>query len=128
MGSGNFALFYDYSIPSSCQWSLLTIHLLLQSYEAARCTDASQYAQPPHHKAIALASYGFKVFALYKSSFDKVFLLDADNMPFIAPDRLFTEDSFLENGNMFWRDYTQREGLFVVQPEGEQSQMPDQQS
>ena len=94
---------------------------MVQSYEATSLTDASQFPHPAHHKASEAASYGFKVWSLYKSSFDRVLLLDADNMPFIAPERLLADESFREKGNMFWRDYTQREGWFVVQPEGEEA-------
>ena len=90
----------------------------MQSFEGIRCTDASRFPVPAHHKASELASFGFKVFAMYISTFRRALYLDSDNMPFILPEKLLADESFQRTGNLFWRDYYQREGWFVVQAEG----------
>ena len=91
-----------------------------QGYPGVRCTDASLFSQPLLHRNVSISGYGFKVFALYMSSFDKVLLLDSDNVPLLEPAQLLAEHSFQRLGNLFWRDYFQRSGWNVPPPEGVQ--------
>jgi FkbM family methyltransferase len=49
--------------------------------------------------------YELKSYALLHSSFKEVLLLDADNVPLVNPERLFTTPEFKETGAIFWPDY-----------------------
>ncbi|KAG7666165.1 MNN2 [[Candida] subhashii] len=54
------------------------------------------------------ASYQFKAVALAMSSFQHTLLLDSDNVPVQAPDRLFESKVYKANGMVLWPDYWQR--------------------
>ena len=73
-----------------------------------------------HRKVEALTGYVLKVFALYVSSFAKVLMMDADNLPLIDPQQLMIEVPWQHAGNLFWPDYfKQASGGPVLNPEGE---------
>ncbi|KAK9821051.1 hypothetical protein WJX74_006283 [Apatococcus lobatus] len=90
---------------------------IIEGYPGVRCTDASLFSPPVLHRNISISGYGFKVFALYMSSFEKVLMLDSDNLPLVEPGQLLAEQSFQKLGNLFWRDYFQRSGWNVPPPE-----------
>ena len=77
--------------------------MLLQALQNVTCLDARQVAHPKHHPSVKLKGIGFefKAFVLaYVTSFDKVLLLDSDNLPLKNPDSLFTSGSE-DHGNVF---------------------------
>jgi len=49
-----------------------------------------------------------KAFALLHSAFREVLLLDADNVPLVAPAFLFETKQFADTGAIFWPDYDPR--------------------
>ena len=92
----------------------------MQGHKDVRCIDATSVPQPAgHHKVDALTGYVLKVFALYVSSFPKVLMMDADNLPLIDPQQLMIEVPWQHAGNLFWPDYFRSaEGGPALNPEG----------
>ncbi|ODV96325.1 hypothetical protein PACTADRAFT_49688 [Pachysolen tannophilus NRRL Y-2460] len=52
--------------------------------------------------------YQYKSLAIITSSFEKVLLLDSDNVPIHAPDYLFDVEPFASNGLIVWPDFWKR--------------------
>lgn len=67
--------------------------------------DGSVIPQPLHHRLGRLDQYVFKVWAFYNAPFQKILLLDSDNIVLRNPDDLFAAPPFLRHGNLFWPDY-----------------------
>ncbi|RLV90687.1 Alpha-12-mannosyltransferase MNN22 [Spathaspora sp. JA1] len=55
-----------------------------------------------------IGSYQFKAAGLAVSSFQHTLLLDSDNNPVVAPDRLFEAKVYKANGMILWPDYWPR--------------------
>lgn len=55
-----------------------------------------------------IVSYQYKAVALAISSFQHTLLLDSDNSPVQAPDRLFESKVYKKNGMVLWPDYWKR--------------------
>ncbi len=72
---------------------------------------ADQQSRPSMHWSsgseqgeVELGGFELKSFALLNCAFREVVLLDADNVPLIDPEDLFTQPAFRESGAMFWPD------------------------
>jgi alpha 1,2-mannosyltransferase len=50
------------------------------------------------------AGYSFKVMSIFKSRFQEVMWIDADNVPIRNPEFLFQDVEYLSKGSLFWRD------------------------
>lgn len=70
------------------------------------CINAEDVPYPEHHRTSDLKGFALKAFALvYVTTFRRVLLLDADNMPLVDPGPLFQDPAFRSAGNLFWPDY-----------------------
>lgn len=54
--------------------------------------------------------YQLKISAILFSSFEQILFLDADNVPVVNPDVIFTSKSFTETGVVMWPDYWKHTG------------------
>ena len=94
----------------------------MQSYKDVRCIDATKFSLPVHHRTRpSIEGFVFKIYALYVSSFDKVLMMDPDNMPLLSPQLLVGDPGWVGAGNQFWPDFFAREGWTVVAPQGNSS-------
>jgi len=66
------------------------------------CIDASRKEVA---SGVALNGWSLKSFALLRSRFERVLLLDADNTTVSDPTYLFDSRQFVETGAAFWPDY-----------------------
>ena len=96
------------------------VGLDLQQYTNVKCIDASLIPQPAGHRKVEnLEGWVFKVFALYVTSFTKVLMMDADNIPLVDPQQLMVEVPWQHAGNLFWPDYFKEDsGGPALNPEG----------
>lgn len=67
------------------------------------CVDAHTLAEV--HPVTHLAGWELKVYALLYCSFEEVILLDADNVPLIDPEEIFSWPEFIDTGAVFWPDF-----------------------
>lgn len=67
------------------------------------CVDALKVRS--RHPARILRGWELKSYALLRSSFREVLLLDADNVPIVDPEFLFETQEFRSTGAIFWPDY-----------------------
>lgn len=68
------------------------------------CVDAFKLRQV--HPVGHLGGWELKVYSLLYCSFEEVILLDADNVPLIDPEEIFSWPEFIKNGAVFWPDFT----------------------
>ncbi|KAL8922732.1 MAG: hypothetical protein Q9208_005045 [Pyrenodesmia sp. 3 TL-2023] len=54
--------------------------------------------------------YQLKISAILFSSFEQILFLDADNVPVVNPDVIFTSTSFTDTGVVMWPDYWKHTG------------------
>lgn len=54
--------------------------------------------------------YQLKISAILFSSFEQILFLDADNVPVVNPDVIFTSKSFTDTGVVMWPDYWKHTG------------------
>ncbi|KAL8962826.1 MAG: hypothetical protein Q9193_000830 [Seirophora villosa] len=54
--------------------------------------------------------YQLKISAILFSSFEQILFLDADNVPIVNPDVIFTSKSFIDTGVVMWPDYWKHTG------------------
>lgn len=54
--------------------------------------------------------YQLKISAILFSSFEQILFLDADNLPVVNPDVIFTSNSFTDTGVVMWPDYWKHSG------------------
>lgn len=54
--------------------------------------------------------YQLKISAILFSSFERILFLDADNVPVVNPDVIFTSKSFTDTGVVMWPDYWKHTG------------------
>jgi hypothetical protein len=55
-------------------------------------------------QAVELGGFELKSFALLNCAFREVVLMDADNVPLIDPEELFSQPAYVESGAVFWPD------------------------
>ncbi|HEX7378836.1 MAG TPA: glycosyltransferase, partial [Pirellulales bacterium] len=75
----------------------------------AECIDASRVARTLARPPRILNGWELKPFAILHSSFREVLLLDADNVPVIDPEFLFSTPEYGEYGTIFWPDFHRME-------------------
>jgi hypothetical protein len=68
------------------------------------CVDATRMRRK--FPARILHGWELKPYALLHSPYREVLLLDADNVPLVNPEYLFTTPEFLATGAVFWPDFT----------------------
>ncbi|KAK9833485.1 hypothetical protein WJX84_008284 [Apatococcus fuscideae] len=79
---------------------------LEKRFKGVTCINAQEVPYPEHHRTSERKGFALKAFALaYATTFRKVLLLDADNMPLVDPGPLFLDPAFRDAGNLFWPDY-----------------------
>ncbi|HTL15689.1 MAG TPA: glycosyltransferase family 9 protein, partial [Patescibacteria group bacterium] len=61
-----------------------------------------------------LNGWELKPYAILRSRFREVLLLDADNMPVLNPEFLFECDAYRRTGALFWPDYSQFKKTQVI--------------
>lgn len=83
--------------PQLCEEILLKLN--------AKCVKL--YEMLPN-KDFKLSGYQYKSISLLASSFEKVLLLDSDNMAVMNPDKLFSSKLFNDNGLILWPDFWRR--------------------
>lgn len=66
------------------------------------CVDAREVAR--QYPARRLGGWELKAFALLRSPFEEVMLLDADNLPLRNPEFLFETPQYEKTGALFWPD------------------------
>lgn len=69
------------------------------------CVNATDLAQTLAHPPRILHGWELKAFALLHCPFEQVLLLDADSMPVVNPEFLFSSPEFEATGAVFWPDY-----------------------
>ncbi|ODV63329.1 alpha-mannosyltransferase, partial [Ascoidea rubescens DSM 1968] len=86
------------------------IELCTQIFPAynARCIYLPEVLGQKVTKSFQFKGYQYKILAILASSFEKILLLDADNIPVINPDYLFKTDPFISNGLVTWPDFWRR--------------------
>jgi ADP-heptose:LPS heptosyltransferase len=67
------------------------------------CVDALQIRK--NYPARILRGWELKAYAILRSRFREVLLLDADNVPVVDPEFLFETPQFRTTGAIFWPDY-----------------------
>jgi hypothetical protein len=70
---------------------------------AVQCVDAMQMRKG--HPMRILGGWELKSYAILHSPYREVLLMDADNVPVVNPDFLFSTPEFLVTGALFWPDY-----------------------
>src|SRR6185312_1408977 len=78
-------------------WPLLSERL------AVRCVDAFQV--PGARDFARLGGWECKIHAIVSCPFEKVLLIDADNVPLLDPSFILESDPFLNYGQIFWPDF-----------------------
>ncbi|HEY8750123.1 MAG TPA: hypothetical protein VIM11_19215 [Tepidisphaeraceae bacterium] len=68
-----------------------------------RCVNAA--AVRKRHPARILKGWELKPYAILHSRFEEVLFLDADNVPVLNPESLFTSKEYKEHGAIFWPCY-----------------------
>jgi hypothetical protein len=68
-----------------------------------RCVDASEMRLK--HPTRILSGWSLKPYSMLHSRFREVLFLDADNVPVVNPEALFSNESFQATGAVFWPDY-----------------------
>lgn len=59
-----------------------------------------------HHRDVKITGFAAKVHALcYVARHREVLLLDADSMPLLHPDTLFSSPQYVAHGSLFWPDF-----------------------
>ena len=66
---------------------------------------AADFSDAEGLEAEALKGFAMKPFALLRSRFDEVLLLDADSSPLVDPEVLFRTPQYLHYGSTFWLDF-----------------------
>lgn len=82
----------------------VTRQTLTQEFAPLQWLDLEQQQYPAHHFRGAMDRYEPKIYALYHSRFQKVLMLDADNLPVRDPGYLFDSPHALQHGAMLWLD------------------------
>jgi hypothetical protein len=72
------------------------------TFEGVACVDATGIAR--EQPARRLGGWEAKSFALLHSPFERVLLLDADNVPLVDPTELFAHPELRRTGALFWPD------------------------
>lgn len=51
-----------------------------------------------------VTSWAIKPFSIFRSKFEEILWIDADNVPLRDPSFLFNDEEYIEKGSLFWRD------------------------
>ncbi|HEV8325050.1 MAG TPA: hypothetical protein VG389_25775 [Myxococcota bacterium] len=76
----------------------------LAEERGASCVDA--HAVRAEHPVRRLGGWELKAYAILRTGFRHVLLLDADNVPLVDPTFLFRGRQYAETGAIFWPDFT----------------------
>lgn len=69
------------------------------------CVNSTTLVQTLAHPPRILRGWELKAFALLHCPFEQVLLLDADSMPVVNPEFLFSSPQFEATGALFWPDF-----------------------
>ncbi|VEU24066.1 DEKNAAC105221 [Brettanomyces naardenensis] len=94
-------------IPSEDEYEEYLCEELLPSLNA-KCVILTRRLPFLKKFTSILGGYQYKSLALLSSSFEKVLMLDADNLAVENPDPLFNSDPFKSYGMILWPDYWKR--------------------
>jgi len=76
--------------------------IALLATQGATCVDAEVVRRT--HPCRIMHGWELKTYAIAHSEFAEVLLLDADNVPVVNPESLFSTDAYRETGAIFWPD------------------------
>ncbi|AGO12372.1 AaceriAER018Cp [[Ashbya] aceris (nom. inval.)] len=74
----------------------------------AKCIYLSDVLPPSVLKDFEVTGYQLKSFAIIASSFKDLLLLDADNIPVVNLDNIFSAEPYVDHGLVMWPDFWRR--------------------